>query len=75
MAGNRLIRSASSLSETNGITPEPKASMSRIRRLSEPKTINHQFSCNHNESSTYEEAVLKRKLPELSIQVRLQLST
>eukprot|EP00257_Ricinus_communis_P021214 XP_015580644.1 COP1-interacting protein 7 isoform X1 [Ricinus communis] len=40
-AGNRLSRSVSSLpepkKETGGTTPEAKASMARIRRLSEPK--------------------------------------
>ncbi|KAA8548828.1 hypothetical protein F0562_000512 [Nyssa sinensis] len=40
---NRLSRSASSLSEPkkeiSGVTPDSKASMARIRRLSEPKTI------------------------------------
>ncbi|KAJ6321590.1 hypothetical protein OIU77_011623 [Salix suchowensis] len=40
-AGNRLILSLSSLSEQknekSGVTPDSKASMARIRRLSEPK--------------------------------------
>ncbi|XP_060181901.1 COP1-interacting protein 7 [Lycium barbarum] len=40
---NKLSRSASSLSEpkkkNNGVTPDSKASMARIRRLSEPKAI------------------------------------
>ncbi|KAL1561716.1 COP1-interacting protein 7-like isoform X3 [Salvia divinorum] len=66
MAGTRLIRSATSLSETkretNGITPEPKASMSRIRRLSEPKTISNSPVITMKARSA--EAVLKRKLPE-----------
>ncbi|XP_042064107.1 COP1-interacting protein 7-like isoform X2 [Salvia splendens] len=65
-AGNRLIRSATSLSEakreTNGITPEPKASMSRIRRLSEPKTVTNSPVIAMKARSA--EAVLKRKLPE-----------
>ncbi|CAK9165749.1 unnamed protein product [Ilex paraguariensis] len=43
LAGNKLSRSASSLSEpkkeSSGATPDSKASMVRIRRLSEPKTI------------------------------------
>lgn len=43
LAGNKLSRSASSLSEpkkeNNGVTPDSKASMARIRRLSEPKAI------------------------------------
>ncbi|KAL6571404.1 hypothetical protein OROHE_003047 [Orobanche hederae] len=43
MAGNRLTRSSSSLyekkRENNGVTPDSKASMSRIRRSSEPRTI------------------------------------
>ncbi|CAK7327272.1 unnamed protein product [Dovyalis caffra] len=40
-AGNRLTRSVSSLSEpkkeNSGVTPDSKASIARIRRLSEPK--------------------------------------
>ncbi|KAJ8547220.1 hypothetical protein K7X08_010806 [Anisodus acutangulus] len=43
LAGNKLSKSASSLSElkkeNNGVTPDSKASMARIRRLSEPKAI------------------------------------
>ncbi|KAI3664281.1 hypothetical protein L6452_44766 [Arctium lappa] len=43
-AGNRLTRSMSSMSDTkkeiNSVTPDSKASMTRIRRLSEPKKIN-----------------------------------
>lgn len=43
LAGNKLSRSASSLSEpkkeNNGVTPDSKASMARLRRLSEPKAI------------------------------------
>lgn len=45
LTGNRLTRSVSSLSETkketSGVTPDSKASMARIRRLSEPKTSSH----------------------------------
>ncbi|CAN4091101.1 unnamed protein product [Withania somnifera] len=41
--GNKLSRSASCLSEpkkeNNGVTPDSKASMERLRRLSEPKAI------------------------------------
>lgn len=66
MAGNRLIRSSSSLSDTkreiNGITPDSKASMSRIRRLSEPKTITSSPVITMKARSA--EAVLKRKLSE-----------
>lgn len=66
VAGNRLIRSSSSLSETkretNGITPDSKASMSRIRRLSEPKTITNSPVITMKSRSA--EAVLKRKLSE-----------
>ena len=48
-ADNRLTRSVSALpepkKENNGITPEPKVSMARIRRLSEPKvSSSHQAS-------------------------------
>lgn len=47
-SGNRLTRSASSLSvrkeENNVITPESKATIARIRRLSEPKGTVHQMS-------------------------------
>lgn len=43
LAGNRLTRSVSSLTETkkepSNSTPDSKASMARIRKLSEPKTI------------------------------------
>lgn len=43
LEGNKLSRSASSLSEpkkeNNGVTPDSKASMERLRRLSEPKAI------------------------------------
>ncbi|KAK6145931.1 hypothetical protein DH2020_019800 [Rehmannia glutinosa] len=65
MAGNRLTRSSSSLSETkrenNGVTPDSKASMSRIRRLSEPKTTNSPVTTMKSQSA---EAVLKRKFSE-----------
>lgn len=66
MPGNRLIRTTSSLSETkretNGKTHDPKASMSRIRRLSEPKTITSSPVTTTKARSA--EAVLKRNLPE-----------
>ncbi|KAH6834648.1 hypothetical protein C2S53_009185 [Perilla frutescens var. hirtella] len=66
VAGNRLVRSSSSLSDTkreiNGITPDSKASMSRIRRLSEPKTITNPPVITMKTRSA--EAVLKRKLLE-----------
>uniref|UniRef100_A0A5B7B089 COP1-interacting protein 7 n=1 Tax=Davidia involucrata TaxID=16924 RepID=A0A5B7B089_DAVIN len=43
LTGNRLSRSVSSLpepkKESSEVTPDSKASMARIRRLSEPKTI------------------------------------
>ncbi|XP_059632337.1 COP1-interacting protein 7 [Cornus florida] len=43
LPGNRLSKSVSSLSEpkkeSSGVTPDSKASVARIRRLSEPKTI------------------------------------
>ncbi|KAI3459526.1 hypothetical protein Pfo_016189 [Paulownia fortunei] len=66
MAGNRLTRSSSSLSEkkreNNGVTPDCKASMSRIRRLSEPKTITNSPVTTTKARSA--ETVLKRKLSE-----------
>nr|XP_043632952.1 COP1-interacting protein 7 [Erigeron canadensis] len=44
-AGNRLTRSLSSMSDTkkesSSVIPDSKASMTRIRRLSEPKKINN----------------------------------
>lgn len=48
-AENRLSRSVSALpepkKENNGLTPDPKVSMARIRRLSEPKmSSSHQVS-------------------------------
>lgn len=65
VAGNRLVRSSSSLSETkretNGITPDSKVSMSRIRRLSEPKTnTNSPIITTKSRSAE----ALKRKLSE-----------
>lgn len=66
MAGNRLTRSSSSLSETkretNGVAPDSKASMSRIRRLSEPKATTNSPVITMKARSA--EAVLKRKLSE-----------
>lgn len=60
MAGNRLTRSSSSLSEKKtGVTPESKASVSRIRRLSEPKAITNSPVITLKPRSA--EAVLKRK--------------
>ncbi|KAL9240297.1 hypothetical protein vseg_014535 [Gypsophila vaccaria] len=65
--GNRLTRSASSLSirneEPNCTTSEPKATMSRIRRLSEPKTTAPHVSAGKTQSA---EGVPKRRasLPE-----------
>ncbi|KAL6526610.1 hypothetical protein OROGR_015700 [Orobanche gracilis] len=65
MAGNRLTRSSSSLSEkkreNNGVTPDSKASMSRIRRSSEPRTITKSPVTVKARSA---ETVLKRKLSE-----------
>ncbi|KAL0392707.1 UNVERIFIED_CONTAM: COP1-interacting protein 7 [Sesamum radiatum] len=65
-AGNRLIRSMPSLSEakkeTKGLTPDPKATMSRIRRLSEPKKITTPPVTTMKTRSA--EAVTKRKLSE-----------
>ncbi|KAL2463572.1 COP1-interacting protein-related [Forsythia ovata] len=63
LAGNRLSRSVSSLSEpkreSNGVTLDSKASMARIRRLSEPKTIgSHPVTSMKVRSA---EAVSKRK--------------
>ncbi|KAG8373191.1 hypothetical protein BUALT_Bualt12G0145400 [Buddleja alternifolia] len=66
MAGNRLTRSSSSLSEpkkeSNGVTPDSKVSMARIRRLSEPKTITNPPVTSMKARSA--EAVSKRKLSE-----------
>ncbi|KAL8486664.1 hypothetical protein ACS0TY_023383 [Phlomoides rotata] len=63
MAGHRLTRSSSSLSETKrettSVTPESKASMIRIRRLSEPKSITNSPVIAMKARST--EVVLKRK--------------
>ncbi|KAL9140290.1 hypothetical protein ABFS82_14G026800 [Erythranthe guttata] len=66
MAGNRVTRSSSSISEmkreSNGVTPDTKASMSRIRRLSEPKTITNSPLTTIKARSA--ESVLKRKLSD-----------
>ncbi|GFP85841.1 hypothetical protein PHJA_000727900 [Phtheirospermum japonicum] len=66
MAGNRLSRSLSLLSETkrvnNGVTPHSKASISRIRRLSESKIITKSPVTITKTRSA--EPVLKRKLSE-----------
>ncbi|KAK9724287.1 hypothetical protein RND81_05G061300 [Saponaria officinalis] len=70
--GNRLTRSASSLSirneETNFTTPESKTTISRIRRLSEPKITVHQVSVGKTQSA---EGVSKRRasLPEQKLRV------
>ncbi|KAK4421781.1 COP1-interacting protein 7 [Sesamum alatum] len=65
-AGTRLIRSMPSLSETkkenNGLTPDPKATMYRIRRLSEPKKIITPPVTTMKARSA--EAITKRKLSE-----------
>ncbi|XP_074282285.1 uncharacterized protein LOC141606845 [Silene latifolia] len=63
--GNRLTRSASSLSvrheENNGPTPESKATIARIRRLSEPKNIVHHVSSGKTQSA---EGVSRRRVAE-----------
>ncbi|XP_073123557.1 uncharacterized protein [Henckelia pumila] len=63
---NRLTRSSSSLSEpkrdSHGVTPDSKASMARIRRLSEPKTITNPPVMLTKARSA--ESVSKRKLSE-----------
>nr|XP_027116594.1 COP1-interacting protein 7 [Coffea arabica]XP_027116595.1 COP1-interacting protein 7 [Coffea arabica] len=64
--GNRLTRSASSLSDpkkdSSGVTPESKTSMARIRRLSEPKTVgNHSLTSTKVQSA---ERVSKLKLSD-----------
>ncbi|KAL0388440.1 UNVERIFIED_CONTAM: COP1-interacting protein 7 [Sesamum radiatum] len=65
MRGNRLTRSSSSLSETkresNGATPDSKAPMARIRRLSEPKSVTSPVTSVKDRSA---EAVSRRKLSE-----------
>ncbi|KAK4405897.1 COP1-interacting protein 7 [Sesamum angolense] len=65
MRGNRLNRSSSSLSETkresNGATPDSKAPMARIRRLSEPKSVTSPVTSVKDRSA---EAVSRRKLSE-----------
>ena len=62
-SGNQLTRSASSLSvrkeENNVLTPESKATMARIRRLSEPKGAVHQMSSGKTRSA---EAVARRRV-------------
>ncbi|KAG8370442.1 hypothetical protein BUALT_Bualt14G0117400 [Buddleja alternifolia] len=66
MAGNRLIRSTSSLSDTKKendvVTPDSKTPMARVRRLSEPKAVNNPPVTSMKVRSA--EAVLKRKLYE-----------
>ncbi|KAL2508670.1 COP1-interacting protein-related [Forsythia ovata] len=66
LAGDRLSRSSSSLSEpkreNNSVTPDSKASMARIRRLSEPKKISNHPVTSMNVRSA--EAASKRKLSE-----------
>ncbi|KAK4427824.1 COP1-interacting protein 7 [Sesamum alatum] len=65
MRGNRLTRSSSSLSESkresNGGTPDSKAPMARIRRLSEPKPVASPVTSVKDRSA---EAVSRRKLSE-----------
>ncbi|KAL0349040.1 UNVERIFIED_CONTAM: COP1-interacting protein 7 [Sesamum angustifolium] len=65
MRGNRLTRSSSTLSETkresNGATPDSKAPMARIRRLSEPKSVTSPVTSVKDRSA---EAVSRRKLSE-----------
>nr|DAD19995.1 TPA_asm: hypothetical protein HUJ06_021458 [Nelumbo nucifera] len=63
LGGNGLSRSVSSLPELkkeNGSTPEPKATSTRIRRLSEPKTSSSARVSSVKSQSA--EPVLKRKL-------------
>jgi hypothetical protein len=77
MIGNRMNRSVSSLSEakeeiSGGFTPDSKASMARIRRLSEPKKINRLKSSDGPESKKISAIInLDRSkaatLPELKI--------
>lgn len=63
--GKRLTRSVSSLSsrkeEKNGATPDSKATMSRIRRLSEPKVTVHRTSSGKTGSA---EVVSRHKASE-----------
>ncbi|XP_073287980.1 uncharacterized protein [Primulina huaijiensis] len=67
VAANELSRSASSLTEpkreSHGVTPDSKASMARIRRLSEPKTITNSPVLLLNKARSAE-SVSKRKLSE-----------
>lgn len=67
VAANRLTRSSSSLSEpkrdSHGVTPDSKASMARIRRLSEPKTITNPPVMLLTKARSAE-SVSKRKLSE-----------
>ncbi|KAM7485370.1 hypothetical protein LguiA_001379 [Lonicera macranthoides] len=74
--GNRLNRSVSSLSEAKeeigSVTPDSKASMARIRRLSEPKKINRPKESDGPESKKISAIInLDRSkaatLPELKI--------
>ncbi|KAJ6421016.1 hypothetical protein OIU84_028401 [Salix udensis] len=63
-AGNRLTRSVSSLSEpkkeNSGVTPDSKASMTRIRRLSEPKISSRDHTSSIKPQNT--DSVSKPKL-------------
>ncbi|XP_021752124.1 uncharacterized protein LOC110717670 isoform X2 [Chenopodium quinoa] len=64
-SANRLTRSASSLrsrkEENTGATPDSKATISRIRRLSEPKVTIHRISSGKTGSA---EVVARYKTPE-----------
>ncbi|KAK6914110.1 hypothetical protein RJ641_021431 [Dillenia turbinata] len=62
--GNRLTRSVSSLSDpkTENNTPDPKASMARLRRLSEPKSSSSHHVYSVKSSST--ETVSKRRVSD-----------
>ncbi|KAJ6719404.1 COP1-INTERACTING PROTEIN-LIKE PROTEIN [Salix purpurea] len=63
-AGNKLTRSVSSLSEpkkeNSGVTPDSKASMTRIRRLSEPKISSRDHTSSIKPQNT--DSVSKPKL-------------
>ncbi|KAJ6323843.1 hypothetical protein OIU76_011190 [Salix suchowensis] len=63
-AGNRLTQSVSSLSEpkkeNSGVTPDSKASMTRIRRLSEPKISSRDHTSSVKPQNT--DSVSKPKL-------------
>lgn len=67
VAANKSTRSSSSLSEpkrdSHGVTPDSKASMARIRRLSEPKTITNPPVMLLTKARSAE-SVSKRKLSE-----------